>query len=270
MSSHPSFDETAILSYLKLDASYEPSPLRRPVEFLLQHIRNLPPHLLVKFADVTDPKQRSKIAIIRNRRNQYTKNNPPELQFSAARSIWPYLWDGRDRPWEEEGVDERRWVQQDFLPGQHQHVNGLAQLLGGYEEERQAERVRIIRRERGALHTVLQHEPVDEIVEEEEDSSDEDSSGSPLQPETDAYRQATFERMIRERFIDGLLDAIDYNTVDWDESLDSDVDHEVQEQWFDDDDGLKPDPAYDRREAQRHRLLESLEMPDAANGDYDY
>lgn len=210
------------------------------------------PHLSTKFAQITDPKQRTAVPRIRNRRTKYTHTAPKELFFPIARNTWPHLWDGRERRGEEEGREERLWAEEGFMPGQRKHVNKIGGLLGGYEEEREAERVRTLRRERGAAASVAadpepQPQPEDDFVPEEDSESDEDEDRQPEIPaplqaslpeleETDAERQAYFERTINARFIYGLLDDIDYDNVDWDETLDDDEDREAEERWFDDDD----------------------------------
>ena len=44
------------------------------------------------------------------------------------------------------GKEEEEWASKQFLDGKKMHVGKLGPLLGGYEEEREAERVRTIRR----------------------------------------------------------------------------------------------------------------------------
>lgn len=201
------FDEQPILRFLGLpvDGTYAPSPATQPLEFLKQNIHILPPHLLIKFSSITSPKQRVTLPIIRNRRLRYTETNPQEFDFSSARNTWPMLWEGRERRGAEEGKAEKDWVKDDFLAGLSKHVGKLGALLGGYEEEREAERVRTLRREAAA------EEP---FVPEEDDESDSDDDNGMEQVtenlanlETDQDARLLFERRIRERFIYGLLEV---------------------------------------------------------------
>ncbi|KAJ7094606.1 hypothetical protein B0H15DRAFT_938214 [Mycena belliarum] len=222
------FDLIPIQSYLGLDADSQPNPKSAPIDFLTLHMRHLPPHLLVSFSNVTTPKERTRISTIRNRRLKYANGGPSELQFPAARSTWPLLYDGQLRRGQQEGEDERDWAAKDFLQGLTKHVGKLGNLLGGYEAEREAERFRTLRRNRV---------DVEFVPEEESDSDDDEDQGDTGRSErlTDEEDKATFERLIRERFIYGLLEDIDYDKVDWDESLDVDDDRETEERWFDED-----------------------------------
>ncbi|KAF9006579.1 hypothetical protein BDQ17DRAFT_1351989 [Cyathus striatus] len=215
------FNESVILKYLDLPHDYQPSPKTDAVVFLKKHLTQLPPHILLHFSHITTPKQRSVLPTIRNRRLTYTVNNPPELHFLAARRNWPLLWEGRERRGIEEGREEKAWAEI--------HVGKLGNLLKEYEEEREAERIRIMRRENAALD--------DFVPEEDESSSDEDEDiKQTSEQETEEEIRTTFERLIRERFIYGLLDNIDYDKVDWDETLDDAEDNrEAEERWFDED-----------------------------------
>ncbi|KAJ7178977.1 hypothetical protein C8R46DRAFT_1187465 [Mycena filopes] len=218
----------SLLNYLALEPDYQPSPSTKPIEFLTLHIQQLPTHLLLaSFSDVA-PKDRSRVAAIRNRRLKYLASDPPELQFSNARSTWPLLYDGQGRCGQQEGDEEKDWVANDFLQGLTKHVGKLGTLLGGYEEEREAERFRTLRRERA--------EAAEFVPEEESDSDDEEveASVSRQEPIPDDDAKASFERLIRERFIYGLLEETDYNKVDWDENLDDD--REAEARWFDEED----------------------------------
>lgn len=185
----------AVLTYLGLPEDYEPSPKNTPIRFLIKHVTQLPPHLLVHFSSITSPKDRAIITSIRNRRLRYTASNPTELCFASASSKWPNLWQGRDRP-RGEAIEERAWAEQDFLQGSTKHVGKLGNLLGEYEEEREAERIRILRRER----------VVHDFVPEEDESSDEGASDVSMEETLEETREL-FERRIRERFVYGLLEA---------------------------------------------------------------
>ena len=86
------------------------------------------------------------------------------------------------------------------MGGAKQHVGKLGSLLGDYEEERAAERFRMERRRREV------EEPF--IPEEDEDTSDEeDLVSAPPEEESPEEARLAFERLVRERFIYGLLDV---------------------------------------------------------------
>lgn len=194
-----------ILKYLDLPPDYQPNPESDPIRFLLQNIRIIPKHFAQKFAQITTPKQRTVIAIIRNRRTKFTQSNPIELTFESAKKVWPLLWtgdpsDGGPKRGHAEGLEEKDWADREFLGGAKQHVGKLGTLLGDYEEERAAERFRMERR-RGEAE-----EPF--IPEEDEDTSDEeDLASAPPEEESPDEARLAFERLIRERFIYGLLDV---------------------------------------------------------------
>ena len=193
-----------ILKYLGLSPDYQPNPESDPVRFLSQNIRIIPKHFAQTFAQSTTPKQRTVIPVIRNRRTKFTQSNPTELSFESARAAWPSLWTGdpsaglqRGRA---EGLEEKDWAEHEFLGGAKQHVGKLGTLLRGYEEERAAERFRMERRRREA------EEPF--IPEEDEDTSDEeDLAPAPPEEESPEAARLTFERLVSERFIYGLLDV---------------------------------------------------------------
>ncbi|KAG1806646.1 uncharacterized protein HD556DRAFT_1323271 [Suillus plorans] len=222
------FQDSDILSYLTLPQDYNPLPSVDPIEFLKRHLHELPPNIIQRFSLVTTPKQRTTITGIRNRRLKFTESRPRSLSFAVARNTWPTLWQGRERRGQEEGKEEQEWAKMNFLGGSEQQVGNLAKLLGDMEEEREAERVRFIQRTQAND---------DFVPEEESDSEDENDSEYPeiQEPESPQEAQALFERRIRERFIYGLLEGADYDSVDWDEWLDVDDDRNAEERWFDDD-----------------------------------
>lgn len=195
--SAPAFDKSLVLAYLRLPDDYEPSPQNATIPFLVKHVAQLPPHLLMHFSYITSPKDRTIITTIRNRRLKYAGSNPTELCFASASSTWPNLWQGTDRLAVEKATEERAWADNEFLQGSTKHVGKLGNLLGGYEEEREAERARILRRERAI---------VNDFVPEEDESSDE-GTGDSGKEETLEDSKASFERRIRERFVYGLLEA---------------------------------------------------------------
>ncbi|KAG2077258.1 hypothetical protein BDR04DRAFT_1001622 [Suillus decipiens] len=224
MESH--FQDSDILHYLVLPQDYDPLPSVDPIEFLKRHLHELPPNIIQRFSLVTTPKQRTAITEIRNRRLKFTESRPRSLSFAAARNTWPTLWQGREQRGQEERKEEQEWARMSFLGGAEQQVGNLAKLLGDMEEEREAERVRIIRRTQAN----------DDFVSEEESDSEEENEVSEIQEsESPEEAQAYFERRIRERFIYGLLEGADYDSVDWDEWLDVEDDRDAEERWFDDD-----------------------------------
>jgi len=196
-----------ILKYLGLPPDYHPNPESNPILFLSQNIRIIPKHFAQKFTQTTTPKQRTVIPVIRNRRTKFTQSNPPELSFESAKKAWPLLWaadpssssDGGTRRGQAEGLEEKNWADHEFLGGAEQHVGKLGTLLGDYEEERTAERFRIERRRREA------EEPF--VPEEDEDTSDEDDLAPAPPEESPGEARTAFERLVRERFIYGLLDV---------------------------------------------------------------
>jgi hypothetical protein len=194
------FQDSEILSYLGLPKDYDPLPSAFPVEFLKKHLHQLPPHITQRFSIVTTPKQRTLITEIRNRRLNFTESRPRCLSFTAARNAWPELWQGRERRGREEAKEEQEWVAESFLGGAEQQVGMLGKLLGEFEEEREAERVRVIRRMQTS----------EEFIPEEEDSDSEEESEAPEIQEMDESPEEAkmlFERRIKERFIYGLLEV---------------------------------------------------------------
>lgn len=187
------FDKSLILKYLGLPGDYSPAPEDDPIAFLNQHLSQLPPNILRHFSYITTPKQRTLLVPIRNRRFRYVSGSPPELRFVVARNSWPELWDGRERRGKEEGNEERLWAQGEFLDGALQHVGKLGNLLGDYEEEREAERVRSLRRRA--------------VSDDNSFAREEDEEESKNTEEIDEQNRTSFERRIRERFIYGLLEV---------------------------------------------------------------
>jgi hypothetical protein len=136
------------------------------------------------------------IAEIRNRRLGYAKTKPKQLAFAEARNRWPHLWSGRGHHGQEAAREEREWAEKGFLGGGTQQVGKLGTLLADYEEEREGERIRQLRRQRAT----------EEFVPEEEDSDESEMSdqGGEESPEEEL---ATFERRIQELFIYGMLEV---------------------------------------------------------------
>ncbi|KAG6869328.1 hypothetical protein C0993_000081 [Termitomyces sp. T159_Od127] len=235
MSSRTLFNKSLALTYLGLRDDYTPSPEYEPIPFLAKHLMQLPPHLSLHFSYITSAKERTALPAIRNRRLKYTNSNPSQLQFTSAKAKWPDLWQGRERVGVQEGEDEKAWAEHEFLEGTKKHIGKLAGLLGGYEEEREAERVRILRRDRATA--------TQSIPEEDESSDEEEKADSIAEDESPEEAKALFERSIREMLIYGRLEArapncrsFNYDEVDWDESLDEEDEREAEERWFDEDD----------------------------------
>ncbi|KAF8307445.1 hypothetical protein DL93DRAFT_2171688 [Clavulina sp. PMI_390] len=167
---------------------------------------------------------------------------------------------------EQAGEDERAWVEQSFMgyanansgaagstsagPGNQTqgpnpkrgYVGRLGDLLAEYEEEREAERVRAERIERAAMAATLaarERETEEEFdsesdeEEEEEEEEDEGQDGEDASESPEEVR-AAFERVLRERFIDGLLPAELYEDVDFNDKYDVD-DRDDEDRWFDDE-----------------------------------
>jgi hypothetical protein len=188
-------DPAPVLSYLSLPNTYTPSPVHDPIAFLLKHLRQLPPHLLSQFTSITTPKQRTSIPVIRNRRLKHASASPSELSFDSAVHTWPTLWHGHDQRHPERRKEEEEWARTEFLAGSLKHVGKLGPLLGGYEEQREAERMRLLQRARAAQEA--------SIPEEDTDSEEENAT----EEETMDEARASFERLVKERFIYGLLDV---------------------------------------------------------------
>lgn len=138
------------------------------------------------------------IAEIKNRRFAYTETKPKELAFAEAKNRWPHLRSGRGRYGQEAGQEEREWAEKGFLGGGIQQVGKLGALLADYEEEREAERIRQVRRQRAS----------EEFVPEEDSESDQGGMEVEESPEEE---QAAFERRIKEHFIYGILEVSDAN-----------------------------------------------------------
>ncbi len=197
-----------MLSYLGLPNDYEPSPTASPVEFLNKHLHHLPPNHLALFSSIINPRKRSVIPAIRNRRLRYTESEPAELSVSNARTTWPTLWHGKFTAdlGRETAKEEQEWVDKQFLAGKEdsKQVGKLGALLSGYEEERGAELARDLRRK--------QREWEESLPEEDEDTDEEDDDPRAEQEQEVEEMSAQeadnlFARRIKERFIYGLLDV---------------------------------------------------------------
>jgi hypothetical protein len=208
-------DAQIILKYLDLPPSYSPSPSSDPKSFLEVHIHQLPPNLLARFSSALDIHERSSLPVIRNRRTQYVQSAPREYTFEGARRRFPELWEsialarGDPAPWldvraaaRDDADDEKKWAEREFLGGIQGQVGKLGTLLSGYEEERVVVQEKEKRVERAKLREIER-----ETEEEFEESSDEDELDSPPGPEDLAQARETFTRLVKERFIYGLLEA---------------------------------------------------------------
>lgn len=195
------FDASAILSYLQFPPNYSPSPTTAPISFLTKHIHQLPLHLLQLFSNITTPQDRTAVLVIRNRRFNFVESNPPALRVFPARQQWPELWDAPGDMGHEQSREEKEWARTSFLGGERKpFVGKLGDLLGGYEEERQMERARQMRRT---------HQDV--FVPDEDESTgsgDDQNSLEQEMPEPTQAIQDLFLRRVRERFIYGQLEVI--------------------------------------------------------------
>ena len=130
--------DLAVFKYLGLDANYEPKPSSDPITFLQKHLTQLPQSMLVRFSTITNPKARTMVNAIRNRRYKYTSSSPQELTGDHARDNWKELWPGPSedamarirRLQAQENSDEKSWAETSFLGGRKQHVGKLGGLLG--------------------------------------------------------------------------------------------------------------------------------------------
>ncbi|THG97136.1 hypothetical protein EW026_g4799 [Hermanssonia centrifuga] len=144
--------------------------------------------------------------------------------------MWPSLWQGLEIQSQirEEAREEREWAEREFLGGAAKQVGKLGTLLGGYHEEREAERIRTVRRQ--------QRESEESLPEEDEDTDDEEAAQAVVTEEMSPEEaQALFLRRVSEKFIYGLLDSIDYDQVDWEERWDIGIDRDDEERWFDEE-----------------------------------
>lgn len=218
MSAVHQFDGGPLLRYLALDADYTPSPDENPIEFLKRHMSQLPPHLLVLFDTnpKATPRARATVPAIRNRRCNYAATEPkaldPDVLSKSDAAVWDLVNEERAqaltirRPPEqqdEDVADERDWASNQFHDGVKVHVGKIGELLAQLEGERKRELERAVRRE-----AVAARAREEETLEEEEESTDEEEPEpsshttnrlDPLNPEND------LRRIIRERFISGLL-----------------------------------------------------------------
>jgi hypothetical protein len=254
-----------VLRYLSLPADYKPKPSAAPLEFLRQHLSNLPSSLLQHhFAPLLTPLTRTTLPAIRNRRLAYHSSAPAVFTFPVARNQWVQIWDEiapgsvLNENWREQasrgGQDEESWAEGSFLRDREVAGNRrrLGKLLGGYEEERIGDEERQKRskrlRERHARRSEELHaQEAEEKESDEEESSDEDSKTI-----DDQHLKAVFERVLKERFIDGRLNVristlinyqllsiplqnVDYDSVDWDDQWDVHS-RDEEDKWFDEDD----------------------------------
>ncbi|KAG9105075.1 hypothetical protein FRC06_000048 [Ceratobasidium sp. 370] len=239
------FDSAPILKYLSLDADYTPSPSQNPIEFLKRHITQLPPHLLVLFGNhpSVTPRARASIPAIKNRRCNYAAGEPrgldPDVLSRTDADIWDLVNEERpqgqiaQRPTapeaDEDVADERAWANEEFQGGVKGHVGKIGELLAELEGERTRERQRRIRRQAAATRA-RREETEEEVEESSEEDDDEEEPGARQfdAPEKD------LRRVVRERFISGLLKEFDYDAIDWDEKWEPD-DRDSEDRWFDEE-----------------------------------
>lgn len=218
----------AILSYLGLlpsastgmaDSSSTAAPAlplalpSSPLHFLATHIEALPPNLAAFFAPVVKPQARSSIPTIRNRRLQWALAAPSALLSYSARDRHPLLYErivGNEvappsRPSDAAAAEdaEDTWGQnRAVLGGRAQHGN-LGALLQSFEDEREGER----RRDRKREERLRENEVTEEFDSESEDEDDSilDDGGQvgPDEELTGEERMLMFERLVREKWLDG-------------------------------------------------------------------
>ncbi|QRV72785.1 hypothetical protein RhiJN_00799 [Ceratobasidium sp. AG-Ba] len=239
-----SFDGAAILKYLALDADYDPSPTENPIEFLKRHMLQLPPHILVLFSQnpKATPRARTSVPAVKNRRCNYAVGEPRALDPDVLSKTDPEVWDivNEERPQgqaiqrpaaperDEDVEDERAWADREF---QGSHIGKIGELLAELEGERARERLRTIRRQAAVARQRREEteEEFDESSDEEEEEGDATGVAGHINgPERD------LRRLVRERFISGLLKEFNYDTVDWDEKWDPD-DRDSEDRWFDEE-----------------------------------
>lgn len=244
--------DSLVLRYLSLDADYAPNPSTEPVAFLRLHLSILPSSILEHFSFLLSPIQRAAIPAIRNRRLAYHSSAPPMFVFPVARNRWVDIWDEiapsavLQENWREtskiSAQEEKRWAEAGFLDGHGVlgEKSRLGKLLGDYEEERVGE---VERANRSARLRKMEARKADDreatlqdasdSEEEEEELSDEDQNAAPAADNQQLQR--TFERVLKERFLAGLLKDFDYDSVDWSNRWDvQSMDDE--DRWFQDDD----------------------------------
>jgi hypothetical protein len=204
-------DSERVLKYLQLPEDYQPSPSAHPLKFLSIHLRELPSELLRSFDAFVTPKQRSTLPVIRNRRLTFLGSNPDTFTLPAAKSQWHLLYPIRQRHGIRQGLEEKAWAENDFLGGGAQHVGKLGNLLREHEEDREIEKSREQRLQQSA--SLREAEEAVEEFEEEFDSDDEPSTSTSGKSDTAEEMQHEFLRLIRERFIYGLLEVLSHPVV---------------------------------------------------------
>ncbi|EJU06635.1 hypothetical protein DACRYDRAFT_103585 [Dacryopinax primogenitus] len=248
MTSTTTFDPAPVLNYLSLPSSSSPSPTSQPLLFLRQHLPHLPPSHASAFSNLLTPAERAALPLIRARRLAYALHDPSphQLTWSHAASQEPMLWTAHGGPssglsparlGEREAQEETEWTKSEFIgrrgPGGGGMIGNLGRLLGEFEGERvgEAERVARIERATRAASRVEQHgEQEDEDMDSlsEHETSSEEEGGMTA---ADAVKHA-FERAVRERFVEGLLEWADY-VCDWETDCDGEWERDGEERWFD-------------------------------------
>ncbi|CDZ98688.1 Protein of unknown function DUF2052, coiled-coil [Phaffia rhodozyma] len=257
-----SHEISTILQYLSLPPStILPTPA---LQFLSTHLSSLPPSLAALFSKETTPKARASIAGIRNRRFRWANqaSTPGVLRVGSGRERHPLLFDrivgsgidlhsgssyeesdtaSRGGNADEEEDDEEVWGQMKGVLGGKAKVGKFGALMKGFEEEREGERRRGLRRE----EIKAERETGEEFESDSDDDDDDDGENGGEERkrrEEDTFwgekgedRIQVFERILKERWIDGLED-LDYDAVDYDETWDeSSTESLSQDAWFDDE-----------------------------------
>lgn len=282
MTAAPSADALALLRYLGLPEDHSPSPQLQPIEFLNLYLPVLSQQHLAFFSDLPSPRQRTAVRLIKNRRTRFAlESDSSTLRWEEGRNLEPYIWDSMhsgvprstelppSRPGAHAGDQERAWADDSFVgyraagPSQSQpstgtqkgYVGRLGDLLAEYEEEREAERIRTTRRERAAI-AAMEKETEEEFDSDSDSSAEEGRTAEEMVESVDEIRKA-FERVLRERFIDGLLNVSHsgleysppssiwtlflqplqcdlYDEVDFSDTWDPD-DRDGEDRWFEDE-----------------------------------
>jgi len=259
--------DSLVLRYLSLPETYTPNPSTLPIAFLRLHLSILPSSILQHFSFLLSPRQRTTLSAIRNRRLTYHTSAPTAFSFPIARNKWVDIWDEiapgavLQENWRDTSKsyaeDEKAWAEAAFLDGET--VAGkksrLGRLLADYEEERVGEVERANRsarlrkreaRKAGDREAELQDT---EEEEEEEELSEDDQDAAPAVD--NQQLKGTFERVLKERFIAGLLKVslshsktsvyrsfhqnFDYDPIDWSDKWDVQS-RDDEDRWFQEDD----------------------------------
>jgi hypothetical protein len=219
--------DSLVLKYLSLPGDYTPNPSTEPVPFLLLHLYILPSSILQHFSHLLDPLRRTVLPAIRNRRLAYHTSAPVIFSFPTARNRWVDIWDEiapsavLEENWREtskaSAQEEKSWAETGFLDGRGVagQKSRLGKLLGDYEEERVGEieranrsaRLRSMNLRKAGDREAKLRGAIGSDQEEEELSEGEGDEIYTASTADNQQRKTTFERVLKERFIAGLLNV---------------------------------------------------------------